>query len=122
MITEYLGVKMAKIKPKKWTDVYPVGTKEGDEESKFFKSLARHSKYDWRSTAALAKESGLSARRVEEIIAKYVKKDMVFQNPRNEDQWGYWERVSYMLPDEYLSTSDEDKKKRINRFIKNKDA
>lgn len=113
---------MAKIKPKKWTDVYPVGTTEGNEESRFFRSLARHPKYDWRSTAALAKESNLTSRRVEEIIAKYMKMDMVFQNPKNEDQWGYWERVSYMLPDAYLSTSDEDKKKRINRFIKNKDV
>ena len=62
---------MAKIKPKKWTDVYPVGTKEGDEEARFFRSLARHPKYDWRSTAAISKESGLSPKRVEEIIAKY---------------------------------------------------
>lgn len=112
---------MAKIKPKKWTDVYPVGTNEGNEESRFFRSLARHPKYDWRSTAALAKESNLTSRRVEEIIAKYMKMDMVFQNPKNEDQWAYWERVPHMLPDVYLSTSDEDKKKRINRFVKNKD-
>jgi hypothetical protein len=62
-----------KIKPKKWTEVYPQGTPEGDEEARFFKSLARHPKYDWRSTAAIAKESGLTHTRVEQIIAKYLK-------------------------------------------------
>lgn len=106
---------MAKIKPKKWTEVYPQGTAEGDEEARFFKSLARNPKYDWRSTAAIAKESGLDQRRVEEIISKYLKKSMVFQSPSNEDHWGYWERVPHMLPEEYRSASDADKDKRIRR-------
>ena len=113
---------MAKIKPKKWTDVYPVGTKEGDEEARFFRSLARHPKYDWRSTAAISKESGLSPKRVEEIIAKYLKLKMIFQNPRNEDHWGYWERVSHMLPDKYISVSDADKRKRIDKFVNDTDS
>lgn len=111
---------MAKIKPKKWTEVYPVGTREGDEESKFFKSLARNPKYEWRSTAALAKESGLTKKRVEEIIDKYFKLGIVFQSPKNEDHWGYWERVMYMLPDEQTSVSQSDKEKRINKYLKNK--
>jgi hypothetical protein len=111
---------MAKIKPKKWTEVYPAGTVDGDEEIKFFRSLARHPKYEWRSVAALSKESGLSLKRVEEIISKYFKLEIVFQNPRNQDHWGYWERVPHMLPDEYASASDSDKKKRIERFIRNK--
>lgn len=115
---EYLGPEMAKIKPKKWTDVYPQGTKEGDEEARFFRSLARHPKYDWRSTAAIAKESGLDQRRVEEIAAKYLKKSMVFQNPSNEEQWGYWERVPQMLPDGYLSASDADKNRRVKKASK----
>jgi hypothetical protein len=38
-----------KIKPKKWIDLYPVGTKEGDEESRFFKILARNTKYEKNS-------------------------------------------------------------------------
>ena len=114
-ILEYLGFDMAKIKPKKWTEVYPQGTLEGDEEARFFKSLARNPKYDWRSTAAIAKESGLGQRRVEEIISKYLKKNMVFQSPSNEDHWGYWERVPHMLPEEYRSASDADKDKRIRR-------
>lgn len=106
---------MSKIKPKKWTEVYPVGTREGDEEARFFRSLARHPKYEWRSVAAISKESGLSKDRTEHIISKYFKLKMVFQNPKNEDHWGYWERVPDMLPDEYVSISDKDKLDRIGR-------
>lgn len=106
---------MAKIKPRKWTDMYPQGTPEGDEEVRFFRSIARHPKYDWRSTAAIAKESGLGKKRVEEIIAKYLKKNMVFQSPSNEEHWGYWERVPHMVPNRYISASDSDKDKRIKR-------
>lgn len=107
-----------KIKPKKWTDTYPVGTKEGDEEARFFKVLARNVKYEWRSTAALSKEGNLSKKRAEEIIAKYHKLGIIFQNPRNEEQWGYWERVPHMLPEKKDSISKNDKDHRINKSIK----
>lgn len=100
-------------KPKKWIEVY-----KGDEEARFFKSLARHPKYDWRSVAAVSKESGLSKERVEEMILKYFGMNMVFQNPKNEDHWGYWERVPHMVPEERGSISDEDKKERIRRKIR----
>lgn len=106
-----------KIKPKKWTEVYPVGTKEGDEEARFFRILARNQKYEWRSTSALSKEANLSKKRVEEIISKYHKMGIVFQNPRNEDQWGYWERVPHMLPDKKKSISKTDKDQRIEKLI-----
>lgn len=81
--------------PRKWIDVYPQGTTEGDEEQKFFIALAR-SKWDWRSVGMLAKETGLTKERVEEIIQKYynMKPPMVIQSPSNEDNWGYWERVA----------------------------
>jgi len=105
------------MKPKKWVDVYPHGTKEGDEELKFFIALARHPKYQWRSTSGIAKEIGLTPERVEEIIQKYYKKGMVFQNPKNEDQWGYWERVPDMLPEEQKSISKKDQDKRIDKII-----
>jgi len=118
--TNYWEYKMAKIKPQKWTDLYPAGTPAGDEEAKFFKSLARHPKYDWRSVSAISKESGLSFKRVEEIISKYFKLNVVIQNPRNDDHWGYWERVKEMLPEKYISVSDSDKKKRIAKFMQNK--
>ena len=54
-----------------WVDIYPQGTKEGDEEQAFFCSLSR-TKWTWRSTAALAKEANLSAERVDEILQKYL--------------------------------------------------
>lgn len=101
-------------KPKKWTEVYPQGTKTGDEEQKFFIALARHPSYKWRSTSSLAKESGLSKARVEEIIAKYYKKQMVLQNPKNEEQWGYWERLPELLEVNTGSLSSSDQKNRIN--------
>jgi len=47
--------------------------------------------------------------------------NMVIQNPKNEDHWGYWERVMHMLPDEHVSISDADKNKRIGKFLKNID-
>jgi hypothetical protein len=112
---------MSKIRPKKWTDVYPQGTPEGDQEARFFKSLARHPKYEWRSTAAIAKESGLTQKRVEEIVVKYLKKNIVFQSPNNEEEWAYWERVPHMVPDEYMSASDADKDERIRRASKRTD-
>lgn len=111
------------MKPKKWTDVYPHGTKEGDEELKFFIALARNPKYQWRSTSAVAKEAGITKERTEEIINKYYKKGMVFQNPKNEDQWGYWERVPEMLPKIQKSISQKDQDDRIGKLNKcGKDA
>jgi hypothetical protein len=107
-----------KITPKKWTEVYSAGTREGDEESRFFRALARNVKYDWRSTAAIAKESNLSKKRVEEIIIKYHKLGIVFQNPKNEDHWGYWERVPHMLPEIKQSACQKDKNKRIENANK----
>lgn len=104
-------------KPKKWTEVYPAGTPAGDEESRFFIALARNPKYDWRSSAALAKEANLSKERTEEIISKYFKKGMVFQNPANEDQWGYWERVPQMLPKDHKSLAQKDQEDRINKAM-----
>jgi hypothetical protein len=107
-----------KKKPKKWADIYPVGTPEGDEEAKFFKTLARNPKYEWRSTAALIKESGLNKKRVDEIISKYHKLGLIFQSPKNEDHWGYWERVPDMLPDVDQSLAKKDQNSRIDKALK----
>jgi hypothetical protein len=104
--------------PPKWVYVYPQGTKEGDEEQKFFIALARHPKYNWRSVSAIAAESGLTKKRVEEIISKYYKKSMVFQNPKNADQWGYWERVPDMLQDDDSTIVQKDQQKRIDDTLK----
>lgn len=113
-------------KRKKWSEVYPQGTKEGNEEQYLFigknrsSGLARHPKYDWRSVDALVKESGLPQARVEEILKKYVKMGLVIQNPKNADNWGYWERdavKSVLTKINHKSISDTDKSSRINNHL-----
>lgn len=104
--------------PKKWTQLYPQGTKEGDEEQRFFIALSRDPQYDWRSVAAVSKASRLDEKRVEEILAKYYKRGIVFQNPTNETLWGYWERVPQMLPKDCGSVTFQDQKKRIKSSMK----
>ena len=95
-------------KPPKWWEVYPQGTKAGDEEQRFFKVLERDPKYSWRSTEAIGKESGLGLERVEQIISKYLKRGIVFQNPASDDQWGYWERNPEVLhKDDTIARSDQ---------------
>lgn len=101
--------------PPKWTDVYPQGTKTGDEEQTLFIALSRNPKWSWRSIAQLAKESNLTKERVLEILEKYEKKGMVFSKPSNEDQWGYWERVPEMLPKNNKSITQQDHDNRIKK-------
>jgi hypothetical protein len=108
-----LEKNMAK-KPPTWVSIYPQGTKTGDEEQKVFISLAR-SKWNWRSIAHLAAEAGLTKERVEQILNKYYKKGIVFQNPANSDQWGYWERVPHMLQDDDRTVAQKDQDKRIDQ-------
>ena len=96
-----------------WTEVYPQGSKEGDEEQGFFIAISRHPKWKWRSVAQIAKEANLTKQRVEEIIQKYHKRGMILQSPQNEDMYGYWENHKEMLPKPRLSASEEDHKNRI---------
>ena len=105
-------------KPPKWTQVYPQGTIAGDEEQKFFISLERHKKFIFRSVAQLAKETHLSKERIEKIIQKYAHRNMIFQNPKNEDQWGYWERCPKLLKSNKVSLSRKDQKDRIDKSDK----
>jgi hypothetical protein len=107
-----------KDRPPKWVDIYPQGSKEGDEEQGVFICLARNAKWSFRSVAQISKETGLTKERVEEILQKYWRKGMVFQNPNNEDQWAYWERVPEMLPNKKTSITEEDHKSRIERMKK----
>lgn len=107
-------------KPKKWTDVYPYGTKEGDEEAAVFRALARHPKYDFRSTSAIVKSTGLSNERVEEILEKYcsrIQPPLIYPHPTNEDHWGYWERCPEVLQKDNRSVSQKDKDSRIDRQL-----
>lgn len=99
-----------------WYDIYPHGTQEGDEELAFFLFLSRNPKYVWRSTSSIANDTGLSKERVEEIIQKYIKLNMVYQHPKNDDNWGYWERVPVdMLPKEYQSLVSKDQNQRMKK-------
>lgn len=110
----------------KWEDVY-----QGAEEQKFFMCLARHPSYCWRSVEALAKASKPSNKTLEEqfksvekMISKFYQMGIVVQNPKNHDQWGYWKRVKEEYPDMSIfkttkSLSADDKKKRIDKFMKN---
>lgn len=105
-------------KPPKWTNVYPQGTKAGDEIQRFFIALTRNPRWEWRSVAQLAIESKLTEKRVEELINEYYNKGMIFQNPKNEIYWGYWERVPEMLPKNDGTITDKDQKSRIKNIIK----
>ena len=101
--------------PRKWVDVYPQGTKEGNEEQKFFIALARNPKWEWRSVAAIAKDSNLTPKRVEEIIQKYYKCGIVIQSTKNEDLWAYWERVPNLGEKDDATITDKDQKDRIDK-------
>lgn len=105
-------------KPKKWTEIYPQGTKEGDEEQAFWIALARNKKWEWRSTAQIVKESGLERSRVEEILNKYVsmKPPLIFPCVTKDDHWAYWERVPHLVKDT-PSLTNSDKKKRIGQEL-----
>lgn len=85
-----METKMKKLK--KWSEIYPQGTKEGDDEQKLFIALVRDAKFSYKSTAMLVKETKLSTQRVEEILDKYVKLGLIFVHEANDKYWGYWER------------------------------
>ena len=100
-----------------WCDVYPHGTKEGDEELAFFICLARNPKYVWRSAKGIATDINIAVERVEQIIEKYYKLGMVFPSPSNEDNWGYWERVpAISLPKDTQSVIQKDHKDRMKKI------
>jgi hypothetical protein len=108
------------VKPKKWTEVYPHGTREGDEEAKFFKALARHHKFDYRSIGQLIKVTGLPQDRLEEIIDKYATRydpPLIVPHPQNEDHWGYWERCQDQLKTDQRNISQKDHDKRIDKHL-----
>ncbi len=106
-------------KPKKWYDVYPYGTKGGDEEAKVFRALSRHAKFDYRSTGAIMKATGISRERIEEIIDKYMgcNPPLIFAHPTNEEHWGYWERCPDRLKDDSRDISEKDKDNRIDKHL-----
>jgi hypothetical protein len=94
--------------PKCWWEVFPQGTRDGDEESRFFCALARHPDFKYRSVEKLSEEAQLSKSRVEDIISKYAPLGMILQNPKDPDQWGYWERVGAKKSDKDLLEEDHE--------------
>jgi hypothetical protein len=104
-------------KPPKWNKIYPQGTPQGDEEQRFFVSLIRD-KYVFKSVSQLARDARLTKERIEEIISKYAPLNVVIQNPKNEDQWGYWENCEDMVPKPFVSIHEYDRRKRISEFRK----
>lgn len=105
------------MKPKKWTDCYRQGSKEGDEEVKFFIALSRHPKYKWRSTESICKESGLTPQRVDEILKRYLDMNMIISSPTHEDHWAYWERVPELLPKPFKSMCQKDQEERMSKVV-----
>lgn len=106
--------------PKKWHQVYPYGTKQGDEEAKVFRALSRSGgKWTYRSVAALEKLTGLSRERLEEIIDKYATQfnpPLIYPHPNQDDHWGYWELLDSIKGPE-KSISGSDKENRINKHL-----
>lgn len=100
----------------KWWQVY-----SNDEEKRLFvgkdgsTGLVRSPDYEWRSTDALAKESGLSKRRTEEILDKFHKRGVVLQHSKDPEKWGYWERVKPNANDPKPTVAEEDQKKRVDK-------
>lgn len=106
-------------KPPKWTEVYPQGTPEGDEEQRFFIALVRD-KYKFKSISQISSECHMAKEQIERIISKYAKLNIVIQNPKNEDQWGYWENCVEIMPEKSSSIAEKDKKKRIAQMRNDK--
>ena len=104
-------------KPPYWTDVYAVGTKDGDDEYEFFVALSRDPLV-WRTTYQIAKTSGLSEKRVEEILDKYLRMGLVFAHEREDNKWAYWERVPDRLERVVKPLHLKDQDDRINKHMK----
>lgn len=103
------------MKRDKWINVYPQGTKEGDEELAVFIALTRN-KQAWRTVAAISVETNLPAERIEEIINKYYKLNMILPHDTKDDYWGYWERIPEdNLPKKQKSILEKDHEVRMNK-------
>lgn len=92
--------------PPKWWEVY-----QGDEECKVFKVLSRSDEFAWRTTDTIAKKTGLSVKRVQEIIQKYLPTGIIRQHQTDADKWQYWERAS--AKEKKDTIANENQKKRV---------
>ncbi len=92
--------------PPKWWDVY-----QTDDECKVFKALARSADYKWRSTAALVTATGLTTKKVESIISRYLPTGVIVAHAKDAGMWQYWERGE--VKEKKGSLTEEDQKKRL---------
>lgn len=101
---------------KKWWAVYA-----NDEEKRFFvgkdgnSGLCRNTEFDWRSTEALARESGLSKAKIEIIIDKYHKAGIVVQHAKDPEKWGYWEKCSSTVTSSTKDVTKDDQQARVDK-------
>lgn len=90
----------------KWWDIY-----QDDAECRVFKVLSRDPDYEWRTTEAIAKKTGLTNKQVESIIAKYHTAGIILQHKTDPNKWQYWE-LSKPVEKKGILT-EENQKKRI---------
>lgn len=104
---------------KKWHEVY-----QGSDERNFFigkdgKSGLVRSQYDFRSSAAIAKEGGITIERAEEIINKYLKLGIIIQSQNKENHYGYWLRVApHLGTATHQTVSQADQADRVKKATK----
>ena len=99
---------------KKWYDIYPKGTAEGDIEEKIFKILTRNRKWKFRSVLGISKELKIKEQVIEKMILKYSNLGIILQNPQNHLQWGYWETCGIKKKKSH-SVQEYDYKMRIKK-------
>lgn len=105
---------------KEWYDNYC-----NDDELFFFvgrdkKSGLVRSDFDYRSVAALIKESGLTEQRVEQILNKYLKKGLVIQSTNKIDHYAYWRLAKNQGGEKKKSLAQSDKDKRMAKGMPGK--
>lgn len=101
--------------PQKWWNVY-----DSNEEQRFFvgkdgnSGLIRNKKFVWRSLKALSEESGLSEKKTEEVLHKYIKSGIVVRH-ENGDKFAYWEKVDM---EDAPGEIEKDQKDRMDKASK----
>lgn len=90
--------------PKYWWEVY-----QGDEECKLFKELSR-AKEEWRTTKGLASRTGLTEKRTEEIISRYLKSGIIQAHSTDAGKWRYWERAGSKPKAKSIAKTNQDKR------------
>lgn len=108
--------------PKKWHESYRndaekcvfVG-KDGCSGLIRAKDKTTGKPYEWRTTDSLARESGLSKKRVEEILEYWTNKKVVRQHSKDPEKWGYWEIVGEEKSDPDVVAKDHEN--RIDKFL-----